>query len=122
MSSTVRGKQKVTNAEAVLRGLAHMKPDVVEPLINAQIENLENSGLDPKTYALTKIAALTAIGSRSMASWAWQVNLAKESGVSEAEMVGTLIALAPTVGMAHIVSAAAELAFALGYQIEERMS
>ena len=122
MSSTVSSKQKVTNAEAVLRGLARMNPDVVEPLINAQIENLENSGLDPKTYALVKIAALATIGSRSVASWAWQVNLAKKSGVSEAEMAGTLVALAPTVGMARVVSAAAELAFALGYQIEERMS
>ena len=34
------------------------------------------------------------------------------------EIVGTLIAVAPTVGIARVVSAAPELALALGYDVE----
>jgi 4-carboxymuconolactone decarboxylase len=109
---------KLTNAEMVLRGLATMKPELVKNLLNAQIENIEASGLDPKTYALVKIAALVAMDA-SPASYVWNVELAKGAGVTPEELTGVLIALAPTVGFARIVPAAAEISFALGYEIEE---
>lgn len=102
----------------VLRGLATMKPELVKNLLKAQIENIEESGLDPKTYALVKLAALVAMDA-SPASYAWNVELAKGAGVTPEELTGVLIALAPTVGFARIVPAAAEISFALGYEIEE---
>jgi alkylhydroperoxidase/carboxymuconolactone decarboxylase family protein YurZ len=114
----VNDMAKITNAEAVLRGLATMKPELVESLLKAQIENIEASGLDPKTYAMVKIAALVAMDA-SPASYAWNVELAKGAGVTPEELTGVLVALAPTVGFARIVPAAAEISFALGYEIEE---
>jgi hypothetical protein len=39
---------KITNAEMVLRGLATMKPELIEGLLKAQVENIEASGLDPQ--------------------------------------------------------------------------
>jgi alkylhydroperoxidase/carboxymuconolactone decarboxylase family protein YurZ len=109
---------KLTNAEMVLRGLATMKPELIKNLLNAQIENIEASGLDPKTYAMVKMAALIAMDA-SPASYVWNVELAKGAGVTPEELTGVLIALAPTVGFARIVPAAAEISFALGYEIEE---
>jgi len=109
---------KITNAEVILRGLATMKPELMKSLLNMQIENIAESGLDPKTYALVKIASLVAMGA-SPASFAWNVELAKGAGVTKEELAGVLIALAPTVGFARIVPAAAEISFALGYEIEE---
>ncbi len=109
---------KINNAEMVLRGLATMNPEFMENLLNVQIENIEKSGLDPKTYALAKIAALVAMDA-SPASYVWNVELAKGAGVTPEEITGLLIALAPTVGFARIIPAAAEISFALGYEIEE---
>jgi 4-carboxymuconolactone decarboxylase len=109
---------KLTNAEMVLRGLATMKPELVKNMVKTQIENIEESGLDPKTYALVKLAALVAMNA-SPASYVWNVELAKGAGVTPEELTGVLIALAPTVGLARIVPAAAEISFALGHEIEE---
>jgi hypothetical protein len=47
------------------------------------------------------------------------VELAKGAGVTPEQLTGVLVALAPTVGFARIVPAAAEISFALGYEIEE---
>jgi len=109
---------KITNAEAVLRGLATMNPELMKGLLNMQIENIAESGLDPKTYALVKIASLVAMGA-APASFVWNVELAKGAGATKEEIAGVLIALAPTVGFARIIPAAAEISFALGYEIEE---
>jgi 4-carboxymuconolactone decarboxylase len=109
---------KITNAEAILRGLATMKPELMEGLLDLQIENIVQSGLDPKTYALVKMASLVAMNA-SPASYAWNVELAKGAGVTKEELAGMLIALAPTVGLARIIPAATEISFALGYDIEE---
>jgi len=109
---------KITNVEAVLRGLATMKPELIESMVKAQLENMIESGLDPKTYALVKIASLVAMGA-APASYIWQVEYAKGAGVTAEEIAGVLIALAPTVGFARIVPAATEISFALGFEIEE---
>ena len=44
--------------------------------------------------------------------------MALAAGASIDEIVGTLIAVAPTVGLARVVSAAPELALALGYDVD----
>jgi len=53
------------------------------------------------------------------ASFVWQTQVALESGVSKQDIVGVIVALAPTVGLAKIVSAAPELAFALDIPVGE---
>jgi hypothetical protein len=44
--------------------------------------------------------------------------VALASGATVDEIVGVLIAVAPTVGLARVVSAAPEVAFAIGYDID----
>ena len=55
----------------------------------------------------------------SPASYAWQVGFAQSAGLTEEELLGVLVALAPTVGNARIVSAAVDLAFSLGHEVDE---
>ena len=45
-----------------------------------------------------------------------------DAGASYDEIVGTLIAVIPIVGIARVVSAAPDLALALGYDVAERWS
>jgi alkylhydroperoxidase/carboxymuconolactone decarboxylase family protein YurZ len=101
----------------VLIGVAQHDASALEGLFQARLDNLEASGLDPKTYAMVNIAALIAANA-APASYVFQVAFALEAGVSPEEILGLLVALNPTVGNVRIVSAAAELAFALGIDLE----
>ena len=76
----------------------------------------ENSGLDPRSFALVKIAALVALDSPP-ASYLWQVSNALDAGATPAEILGVLRAIAPQVGGPKVVSAAPEIMVALGLSL-----
>ena len=80
-------------------------------------DTVEVSGLDKKTHALVRLGAALAIDA-APSSYQSTIDLALAAGASIDEIVGTLIAVAPTVGIARVVSAAPELALALGYDVE----
>ncbi len=101
----------------VFIGVAQHDASAIEGLFKARLDNLEASGLDPKTYALANIAALIA-SDAAPASYVFQVGFALDAGVTPEEILGLLVALNPTVGNVRIVSAAAEIAFALGIDLE----
>ncbi len=101
----------------VLVGVAQHESSALEGLLKARIENLEASGLDPKIYSLVNIAALIAADA-APASYVFQVGFALDAGVTPEEILGLLVALNPTVGNVRIVAAAAEIAFALGIDLE----
>jgi 4-carboxymuconolactone decarboxylase len=103
-----------TNA---LFGVASHDTAALESLFEARLDNLEASGLDPKTYSLANIAALIAADA-APASYVFQVGFALEVGVTPEEILGLLVALNPTLGNVRIVSAAAEIAFALGIELD----
>ena len=98
-------------------GVAQHDASALEGLFQARLDNLEASGLDPRTYSLCNIAALIAADA-APASYVFQVAFALESGVSPEEILGLLVALNPTVGNMRFVSAAAEIAFALGIELD----
>jgi 4-carboxymuconolactone decarboxylase len=100
------------DADQLLEQMAESNPELVEGLIGLQVQNIENSGLDPRTHALVRIASLITIGAPS-ASFAWQVSLALESGATVDEIAGVLIAVAPTAGLPRTVAAAPEIKRAL---------
>jgi 4-carboxymuconolactone decarboxylase len=76
------------------------------------------SSLDPKTFALVKIAALVALDAPP-ASYIWQVRGAVEAGASAREILGVLTAVAPQTGMTRVVAAAPEIMVALGLELPE---
>ncbi len=101
----------------VFLGVAQHDVNALEGLFQARLDNLEASGLDPKTYSLANIAALIAADA-APASYVFQVGFALDAGVTPEEILGLLVALNPTVGNVRIVAAAAEIAFALGIEID----
>ena len=74
--------------------------------------------LVPKVDLLVRLGALLALGAATSTLRA-TVDRAIEAGANEAELVGVLIAVAPAIGMARVVSSAPRLAVAIGYDIEE---
>jgi 4-carboxymuconolactone decarboxylase len=71
-------------------------------------------GLDPKTQALTRVAAVIAIESR-FSSYQWAIDAALEHGASEEDLIDVLLSIAPVVGLERATSAAAQLARLVGF-------
>ena len=75
-------------------------------------DNLEESGLDQRTHTLVRFAALVAAGSAPL-SWALHTDATEPENLLGPDLVGTLIAIAPLVGTARVVSAIADFARAM---------
>ena len=100
-----------------LRSLALNDERFVESALAIGNDTLDISGLDQKTQALVRLGASLALDAAA-SSYHSNVEMALAAGASIDEIVGTLIAVAPTVGLVRTVSAAPELALALGYDID----
>lgn len=108
----------MSDHERWLQRLALNDEAIVASLLGAKLGLDASSGLDAKTVALVRLAAVLVLGAPPMTcQWATQAALAV--GATDDEIVATLIAVAPIPGMARAVSAAPELAIALGYDIDE---
>jgi 4-carboxymuconolactone decarboxylase len=105
--------------------------DMFASLAIGQVEVLEQatelrdrlqvgSGLDPRTFAMVKIAALVAVDAPP-ASYIWQVRGALEAGVSPQDILGILAAIAPQVGTPRVLAAAPEIMIALDLELPGEM-
>lgn len=103
-----------------LRGLALNDEGLIGSVLASSGDDVEISRLDRKTQTLVRLGGLLAIGA-APSSYQCHVDAAFAAGASEDEIVGTLIAITPTVGVARAVSAAPELALALGYDVDEAL-
>jgi 4-carboxymuconolactone decarboxylase len=101
-----------------LSGLSAGNLEVLEEAVGLREHNRVGSGLDARTFALVKIAALIALDAPP-ASYAWQVANAVEEGVTAEDFLGVLKAIAPQVGGPKVVAAAPEIMLAMGLAIDE---
>jgi 4-carboxymuconolactone decarboxylase len=107
--------------EKNIEALAHGDRPVLEQLAQMTIDTRARSGLDKQTYILVRIAALIATDAAPV-SYLVNLGAAGEVGVPVEDIQGTLVAVAPIVGTARIVSAASKMISALGIaeEISER--
>ena len=101
-----------------LSGISAGDASILEQSIGLRELNRESSGLDARTFALVKIAALVALDAPP-ASYAWQVGNAVAEGVTPEEILGVLRAVAPQVGGPRVVAAAPEIMVALGLDLPD---
>ena len=88
-----------------LAGAAAGDPDVVAHALGPEAGNIDLSGLDIRTHALVRLAALVAAGeSRDPIRSACETAL--DRGVTGAEITGVLVALLPALGADRIAAAA----------------
>ena len=102
----------------VLGALALGDPDLLAEGLEARANWKGKSGLDGRSYALVKLAALIALDAPP-ASYLWQVSNALAEGATPEDLVGVLIAIAPQVGGPKLVAAAPELMLALGLSLPD---
>ncbi len=103
-----------------LSGVATGDVGLLETALGLREAQKENNPLDPRTFALVKIAALIALDAPP-ASYAWQVGNALNEGVSAEDMLAVLRAIAPQVGGPKFVAAGPELMVALGLDLPENI-
>ena len=85
---------------------------MLNALLRMHEGSLEESGLDPETFMLVRIAALTTLDA-APASWMVNLKISGEAGIAPERIVDTLIAIAPVIGTARVVSAAGSIVEAL---------
>jgi 4-carboxymuconolactone decarboxylase len=100
-----------------LSGISAGRLEVLEQAVGLRELNREGSGLDGRTFALVKIAALIALDAPP-ASYAWQIANALEEGVTPEDLIGVLRAVAPQVGGPRVVAAAPEIMVAMGLPLD----
>jgi 4-carboxymuconolactone decarboxylase len=116
---TVPTKVVVDDAtRQALAGLALGDPEFLGEALALRETWREDSGLDPRAFALVKIAALIALDSPP-ASYLWQVSNAIDAGATPAEILGVVRAVAPQVGGPRAIAAAPEIMIALGLSLPE---
>lgn len=100
-----------------LRSLTVNDQAFLHSVLGLELEDLETSCLDAKTQALVRVASLVSLDAAPV-SYQWCVEAALAAGATPDEIVGTLLAVAPLAGIARVVSAAPEIALAVGYDVQ----
>ncbi|KQV17118.1 MULTISPECIES: carboxymuconolactone decarboxylase family protein [unclassified Kitasatospora] len=89
---------------------------VLDTLAAMTVDSIERCGLPADRLILTRIAALVAMDAPPM-SYLAHIGPAVESGLTVDQVQDVLVAIAPIVGTARVMSAATHIAEALGFAI-----
>jgi 4-carboxymuconolactone decarboxylase len=99
---------QMTNPLESLQVLAEGDFSTLDALKSLIADTYEASGLDPQTFMLVRMAALATLDA-APASWLMNISVGGEAGLAPEQILGTLIAIAPVIGTARIVSAASHI-------------
>lgn len=110
----------MSESERTLRRLALNEEGALAALLGTQFDRDASAGLDAKTRALLHLAAIIVVGA-SPVTYQWATQAALAAGATDEQIVGTLITVMPVSGLTSAVSAAPELAIALGYEVDEAL-
>jgi alkylhydroperoxidase/carboxymuconolactone decarboxylase family protein YurZ len=108
---------QVVGFQETLRKLAMIHEHFVQDRAKLRLDLARTSALDPKTAALVVVGVAVAIGSSAVCV-EWSATRALAAGANEEEIADVLLAIAPVAGLGRVVSAAPEVATALGYDVE----
>jgi hypothetical protein len=89
---------------------------VLDTLIDLTATSVEHNSLAPRELMLARMAALIAVDAPP-ASYLANAEAASDSGITDRDIQGVMIAIAPVVGTARVVSAGAKILRALGLAI-----
>jgi 4-carboxymuconolactone decarboxylase len=110
----------VDEYKLTLRRLALRDDRYIDALLSEEQANVTLAGIDSRSHALVRVAALIALDA-APASYMSAVQAGLNAGATYDEIVGTLIAVMPIVGVARVVAAAPNLGLALGYDVGEAL-
>ena len=86
---------------------------VLDQVMRMNLDSVEHSKLDPRTFMEVRIAALAATGAAPIA-WATNLGAGAEVGLTVEDVQGVLVAITPLIGTARTVAAAGNALRGLG--------
>lgn len=89
---------------------------VLDTLAAMTVDSVERCGLTQDTFMLTRIAALAASDAPPI-SYVAHIDPALQAGLTAEQLQDVLVAIAPIVGTARVMTAAGNIAKALGITI-----
>lgn len=89
---------------------------VLDLLAEMTADSIERSTLDVRSLMLVRLAALVAMDAPA-ASYVANLAIAADAGLEVPDLEGVLLAVAPIVGTARVMSAAGHLAEGLGLAV-----
>ena len=89
---------------------------VLDTLAAMTVDSVERCGLAPDTFMLTRIAALAASDAPPI-SYVANLDPALQAGLTAEQLQDVLVAIAPIVGTARVMTAAGNITEALGIAI-----
>jgi 4-carboxymuconolactone decarboxylase len=104
-------------AEDLLRRLALNDENVVGNVLTRRVGSDSRAELDSKSALLVRLGALLAVGAATP-PLRGVVEKASAAGVTTNEIVGVLVCVGPTIGLASMVASASRLAAVIGYDFE----
>jgi 4-carboxymuconolactone decarboxylase len=104
--------EQQASARESLLGLSQGDATKLSFLQDLIARSYTESGLDPQTFMLVRMAALATLDA-APASWLMNIAVSGEAGLDPELILGTLTAIAPVIGTARIVSAAGHILQAL---------
>jgi alkylhydroperoxidase/carboxymuconolactone decarboxylase family protein YurZ len=99
-------------SDTALERVAQGDTPVLDTVFAMHLDALERSGLDERSYVLTRLAALVALDAPPV-SYAVTLGAAADAGVTVEDAQSVLIAIAPLVGTARITAAAGNVVRAI---------
>ena len=91
-----------------LAGVAAGRPAGPVPGIGPEADNIDESGLDVRSYALVRLASLVTAGAPGE-GYDRHIAAALDQGVTLDEIIGVLVALLPMVGVTRVAEAAPDI-------------
>lgn len=101
-----------SDSQTTLEALSEGDLSMLKTLLHMSEGTFEESGLDPQSFMLVRLAALATMDA-APASWMLNMQLSGQAGLAPEQMLGTLVAVAPVIGTARVVSAAGNIVQAL---------
>jgi alkylhydroperoxidase/carboxymuconolactone decarboxylase family protein YurZ len=108
----------IATPEEGLRRLVLHDEGWIQSMLGIHLRDNQAAGLDPRTQALVRLGGLVAMGAAPL-SYHWAAEAALDAGATAEDVVNTLIAVAPISGLARVISATAEVALAIGYDLDQ---
>ena len=91
-----------------LAGVAAGRPAGPVPGSEPEADNIDESGLDVRSYALVRLASVMTAGAPGE-GYDRHIAAALDRGVTLDEIIGVLVALLPTVGVARVTEVAPDI-------------
>ena len=89
---------------------------VLDTIADITTASIDHNSISPRDFMLARLAALIAVGAPP-ASYLANAPAIREAGLSDTEIQGVMIAVAPVVGTPAVVTAAGQILRALGLAI-----